>query len=43
MSKHNRERREFRKLMKRGVPLTAYQRTRMSKHGKRKLDRATVT
>lgn len=37
MSKHNRERRKFRKLLKAGQKLTPYQLTRIRKHGKRKL------
>ena len=44
MSKHNRERREFRRLVKaigiaavRELPNAAYVRARLGKHGKRKL------
>lgn len=37
MSKHNRERRRFRKEAKYGAKLDAYQLTRVRKHGKRKL------
>lgn len=37
MSKHNVERRQFRKALKAGEKLTPYQWTRIKKHGKRKL------
>ncbi len=37
MSRHNRERRLFRKLQKAGQKLTPYQLTRIQKHGKKRL------
>lgn len=37
MSKHNRERREFRQLKKAGAKLTNYQEIRLRKHARKKL------
>ena len=37
MSKHNRERRSIKKLMRMGVPLTYLHKVRISRGGKKKL------
>lgn len=42
MSKHNRERRQFRKLRNKGQALSPYQLIRCSRHGKRKLHNLTL-
>ncbi len=40
MSRHNRERRLFRRLQKAGQKLTPYQLTRTKKHGKKRLQKS---
>lgn len=42
MSRHNRERRLFRKLRNKGLVLSPYQLIRCSRHGKRKLHNLTL-